>query len=202
MQRTLYFILLSILLGVSCKPNASSSKVSAEEAALAEEQTTQPSAPTLAEIPADAPRLSNQAYDYQVFLPLFPPILSYSGLQTSSGENYRMGAGVVATATGSYSHQDRRFSVVIHDVGNNQELLTDLAKWSGTLANEDTEAEYAKTWLWDNKHPALTTYNKPRRMGSISVILHNRFVVDISGRNIELADLDKALQDMRLERLK
>ncbi len=201
MRYNLYFILLSVLFGASCKPNAPT-KVSAEAEPATEAQTTQSSAPALAEIPADAPRLGNQAYDYQVLLPLFPPIVSHAGLQTSSGENYRMGAGVVATATGSYSYQDRRFSVVIHDVGSNQELLADLAKWSGTVVNEDMETEYTKTWLWDNKHPALTTYDKPRRVGSISVILYNRFVVDISGRNIELADLDKALQDMHLERLK
>ncbi len=201
MRRALPLLALYTLFTISCKPTPAS-KAQMEQEPANPTQTEQPAAPALAEIPAEAPRLSNQAYDYQVFLPLFPQIVSYSGLQTSSGENYRMGAGIVATATGSYSHQDRRFSVVIHDVGNNQELLADLAKWNGTVANEDTETQYAKTWLWDNKHPAVTTYDKPRRMGSISVILHNRFVVDISGRNIELADLDKALQDMHLERLK
>ncbi len=200
MKNYLIWIALGAIVMANCaNPPAKGQEETVEnESAASSPQMTEPALP---EIAADAPRLSNNAYDYTVFLPLFPEILSFSGRQNTGGENYKMGAGFVASASASYSHNDRRFSVTIHDVGNNPELISDMAKWSTFTVDEDTESEFQKSYIIDG-NPAFKHYDKQRRAGSINIVYKGRFVVDITGRNIEMADLDKALDDLHIERLK
>ena len=200
MKFQLSFAVLYLLMISACAPNPSGNDASDMENEPAPADTSPP-APVLATIPADAGRLSSNAYDYQVFIPLFPEILSYTGKQTTGGENYKMGAGMIATATASYSHNDRRFNVTIHDVGDNTELITDIAKWNSFTANEDNEEEIQKNFTVNN-NPAFLHFDKTRKSGSLSVITYSRFIIDITGRNIKPDDLDLALDNLKIERFK
>ncbi len=200
MKFHLLFAVLCLILISACAPNPSGNEASDKENETAT-ANTEPPAPVLATIPADAGRLSSNAYDYQVLIPLFPEILSYTGKQTTGGENYKMGAGMIATATASYSHNDRRFNVTIHDVGDNTELITDIAKWNSFTTNEENEEEIHKNFTVNN-NPAFIHYNKMQRSGSLSVITQSRFIIDISGRNIKPDDLDLALDNLKIERYK
>lgn len=198
MKFQLPFVAFCLVIASACAPNPSE-KDASEKENTTQPANTEPPAPVLATIPPDAGRLSNNAYDYQVLIPLFPEILSFTGKQYTSGENYKMGAGMVATATASYSHNDRRFNVTIHDVGDNTELLTDIAKWNSFTTNEENEEEIHKNFTIDN-NPAFLHYNKKQRSGSMSIIVGSRFIIDISGRNVETKDLDLAMANLQIDR--
>lgn len=201
MKILLQFTVFSFLLLSTCAQNPAVDEAAEKPDKDEAQAAVEPPAPPLPTIPADAARLPGNAYDYNVLIPLFPEILSFTGKQTTGGENYKMGAGMVATATASYSHNDRRFNVTIHDVGDNTELLSDIAKWNSFTANEDNEEGIHKN-LKINDNPAFIHYDKTRKSGSISMIQGGRFIIDISGRNIKPEDLDLALDNLKVERFK
>jgi len=155
----------------------------------------------LVDIDTSATRIGNNAYDFSALVPLFPDIIAGTGRQTAAGENYKMAGGMVSSASASYSVQDRRFSVTIQDVGTNADVIPILAKWSTMAMNGDDENEIVRSSLFLNQ-PAFVHYNKASRAGSFSTIYSNRFVVDITGRNVELSELEKAMEDLRIDRLK
>jgi hypothetical protein len=155
----------------------------------------------LVDMDTSATRIGNNAYDFSALVPLFPDIIAGTGRQTAAGENYKMAGGMVSSASASYSVQDRRFSVSIQDVGDYADVIPQLAKWSTMAMNGDDENEIVRSSLFLNQ-PAFIHYNKASRAGSYSVIYSNRFVVDITGRNVELAELEKAMEDLRIDRLK
>ena len=194
----------ALMLGACANsPSQANDDAAAENATDAEMMNTpgfKPPAP-LQYLADDAPRLENGAYEFTALLPLFPDIIAGTGKQTSSGENYKMGAAFVASATASYSLNDRRFSVSINDAGNEMESILTLAKWSNFALDEETESEIQRTMLIQNQ-PAFLHYDKPRRAGSLSIVHKGRFVIDISGRNVEIAELESALADLHIERLK
>lgn len=159
-----------------------------------------PPAP-LVDIAPDALRTDNNAYDFSALVPLFPDIIAGTGRQTAAGENYKMAGGMISSASASYSLQDRRFSVSIQDVGDNAGVIPQLAKWSSMALNLEEDGEIQRSSLFLNQ-PAFLHYKKSSRSGSYSVIYSNRFVVDITGRNVELAELEKAMEDLRIDRLK
>lgn len=159
-----------------------------------------PPAP-LVDIDTSAARIGNNAYDFSALVPLFPDIIAGTGRQTVAGENYKMAGGMVSSASASYSVQDRRFSVSIQDVGDLADVIPQLAKWSTMAMDGDDENELMRSSLYLNQ-PAFIHYNKSSRSGSYSVIYSNRFVVDITGRNVELAELEKAMEDLKIDRLK
>jgi hypothetical protein len=200
MKIHLYLFVFGFLFLSACMPNQTVENTT-EQKNQSVASAPAPEEPILPNIPADAARLSSNAYDYNVLVPLFPEILSYTGKQTTGGENYKMGGGMVATATASYSHNDRRFNVTIHDVGNNTALLNDIAKWNSFTANEDNAEGIHKNFEI-NRNPAFIHFDKASKTGSISMIHNSRFIIDISGRNINPEDLDLALDQLKVERLK
>ncbi len=200
----LFFCCATLLLLSGCANPSSQSNEAAEAEDTIDARgadTSAATAPALQTIADDAPRLANNAYDYTVLLPLFPEIIAGTGRQTTGGENYKLGAAPVGSANASYSLQDRRFSVSIHDAGDQTESLATLAKWSNFVIDEETETEIQRSTLIQNQ-PALFHYDKSRRSGSLSLVHKGRFVIDITGRNIDMAELEKALADLHIERLK
>lgn len=149
-------------------------------------------------IPVNALRLESNAYDHSVLLPLFPPTLAGMQRNTLNGESYIMGAGLVAALSAAYSAQDRRISVSLHDVGDQAEILSVLADWT-VLPEEENPAVEQRSFLYKGQ-PALIRYG-PGRMGTFNVLWNNRFVIGIAGRNIGTAELEKAMDELKIERL-
>ncbi|MBX2927310.1 MAG: hypothetical protein KF852_05695 [Saprospiraceae bacterium] len=168
-----------------------------EEPTAAQPIANQPVEPYY--IPANALRLKSNAYDHTVLLPLFPPALAGMQRNTLNGESYTMGAGLVAALSAAYSTQDRRLSVSLHDVGDQAEILSVLADWTA-LPEEENPAVERRSFLYKGQ-PALIRYG-PGRMGTFNVLWNNRFVISIAGRNIGIADLERAMDELQIERLK
>jgi hypothetical protein len=151
-------------------------------------------------IPANALRLESNAYEHSVLLPFFPRLLAGMQRHTLNGESYIMGAGLVSALSASYSAQDHRLSVTLHDVGDHPEVLAALADWTELPEDEKSEDVVHRSFLY-KEQPALIRYG-PGRMGTFNVLCNNRFVVGISGRNVGIAQLEKAMDDLQIERLK
>ncbi|HRD82544.1 MAG: hypothetical protein IAE84_08810 [Saprospiraceae bacterium] len=204
MKNLVLLMFSAVLLVAGCVNDKTSKSDSeaADTAAVTNDPNVKfvPPAP-LVDIDTSAARIGNGAYDFNALVPLFPDIIAGTGRQTANGENYKMAGGMISSASASYNVQDRRFSVAIQDVGDNADVIPQLAKWSTMAMNGDDENEVMRSTLYLNQ-PAFIHYNKASRSGSYSVIYSNRFVVDITGRNVELAELEKAMEDLRIDRLK
>lgn len=195
-------MLYALCLLSGCANSSSGEKTDRNVLAQEETTITQPLADEPLEpyfIPANALRLESNAYDHTVLLPLFPPALAGMQRNTLNGESYTMGAGLVAALSAAYSAQDRRISVSLHDVGDQAEILPVLADWTA-LPEEENPAVERRSFLYKGQ-PALIRYG-PGKMGTFNVLWNNRFVISIAGRNIGIAELEKAMDDLQIERLK
>lgn len=204
MKISLLSYLLPVLLLSACVGNApedqavdTSKDVQAVSAAETEEYH---------EIDEDVERLSSEAYDYRVLLPLFPKKIAGAERQVVSGENYLYEKTMISTTSGSYSDEDRRFSIVIQDAGKNTNAVADMTRWSSASAYDDAAAQDQSEEMHVSKlidgQPAYINYDPQQRRGSISWLKNYRFIVDISARNVSFEDLEKALLDLKLSRLK
>lgn len=195
----LLFVCLMLAGCIRDKSTHSDESQPPQEALHTEVQYSQPEA--LHNMDTNAVRIGNNAYDFSALVPLFPDIIAGASRQSAHGENFKMAEDVISSATASYSVRDRRFSVSIQDVGDTPGLIPQLAKWHTTSIALDDEIEIQRSGTFLNQ-PAFIQYNKSSRSGTYSVIYFSRFVVDIAGRNVELADLEKAMEDLRIDRLK
>jgi hypothetical protein len=204
MKISLLSLLLPVILLSACAGNAPEDQ--ADDTAKDVPAVSTSETEEYHEIDEDVERLSSEAYDYRVLLPLFPKKIAGAERQVVSGENYLYEKTMISTTSGSYSDEDRRFSIVIQDAGKNTNAVADMTRWSSASAYDDAAAQDQSEEMHVAKliegQPAYIHYEPQQRRGSISWLKNYRFIVDISARNVAFEDLEKALLDLKLSRLK
>jgi hypothetical protein len=204
MKASVHLIIFPILLFSACVSNEKDTQ--AIQNAPLENPAATAETEIYHDIDTDVERLSSEAYDYRVLLPLFPKKIAGAERQVVSGENYLYEKTMIATSSASYSDEDRRFSVVIQDAGKNTNAVADMTRWSSASAYDDAASQDQSEELHVSKlidgQPAYINYDAQQRRGSISWLKNYRFIVDISARNVAFEDLEKALLDLKLSRLK
>lgn len=126
-----------------------------------------------------------------------------SGMNRISSEGERSGWGgfKVSTANGEYEDGDKRMEISIVDAGGMMGLAkVGLAAWAQTEVDRETQDGYERTTTIDG-YRAYEKYNNKTEDGQISVIVNERFIVNIEGRNISARDLKSALGKLNLKKL-
>ncbi|MFK7934329.1 MAG: hypothetical protein AB8G22_12525 [Saprospiraceae bacterium] len=106
----------------------------------------------------------------------------------------------IAQAEGKYRDGDKRADVSIVDVGGIGLALRSMANWSQMEIDNESDDGYERTTEIDG-YPALVKWNDRNQRGEIAVLVNNRFIVSIKGRNIDMDDLEDALDDIDLDDL-
>jgi len=106
----------------------------------------------------------------------------------------------IAQAEGKYRDGDKRADVSIVDVGGIGLALRSMANWSQMEIDNESDDGYERTTEIDG-YPALVKWNDRNQRGEIAVLVNNRFIVSIKGRNIDMDDLEEALDDIDLDDL-
>jgi len=75
-----------------------------------------------------------------------------------------------------------------------------MAAWANASIDSDTNEGYQKTIDYEG-YKAFEEFNEKRKSGSFSVLVENRFVVTVSGRNIDMDDLKEAIEDLNVKKL-
>ena len=97
----------------------------------------------------------------------------------------------ISTATAEYKDDDQRMEVNIVDVGGIGAAVTSMASWSLLEMDRESEYEYERTTTIDG-HKAFEKYNKKSQNGELSMLIDDRFIVNIKGWNVSEKDITKA----------
>lgn len=106
----------------------------------------------------------------------------------------------VATAEGKYRDGDKRADVTIVDIGGMGLAVMQYAQWSKFEVDSESDDGYERTTEIDG-HKALVKWNSKSQRGEINVLVNDRFVVTIKGRNMDMDDLEDALDEIDLDDL-
>jgi hypothetical protein len=120
--------------------------------------------------------------------------------EASSEKNAIMGFGI-STAEGVYKNESgERINITITDVAGTQIALLGVAAWSMASIDKETENSYEKTTEYKG-HKAFEKYNSANKNGEISVLIANRYIVSISGDNVDMDKIKATLNDIDLDKL-
>jgi hypothetical protein len=129
---------------------------------------------------------------------------SLPGFKRTSATGEKAGAMgmVVSHADGEYSGEGgAHLSVKITDIGNvTGPLGLGLAGWAMVEVDRETETGYEKsTVLGGNK--AFEKYDSRSKHGEVNILVGNRFVVEVKGRDVKMDDMKGVAGKLDLAKL-
>jgi len=127
---------------------------------------------------------------------------SVAGMERTEAEGQKSGAMgmTISTAEGRYEDGNRRLQVNLADAGGIPMAMMGLAAWTNADIERETDDEYERTTMFKG-FKAFERYNYKNKEGQISIVVAERFIVNIEGDNIEESDLKNALDAMNLDQL-
>ncbi len=140
--------------------------------------------------------------DFRELKALLPDNLPGMKRTNASGERTSAFGIRVANAEASYEDdQGRSIDITITDMGS-MSGLTALAAygWAAAEFDRETDSGYERTTTY-NGHRAYEKYDTGDKSGQIQVLVAGRFVVEVSGSNVDMKDLKAALAKIDLGRL-
>jgi hypothetical protein len=120
--------------------------------------------------------------------------------EASSEKSAAMGFGV-STAKGTYKNDaGERIEVSILDCAGTGMAMMGLAAWSMASIDKETENGYEKTTEYEG-HKAFEKYNTQNEDGEIAVLVANRYIVQVEGRNVAIDKIKSVLSSIDLDKL-
>jgi hypothetical protein len=120
--------------------------------------------------------------------------------EASSEKTSAMGFGV-STAKADYRDDNgQNIDVEIVDVAGMGVALMGMAAWSMASIDKETEHGYEKTTEYQG-HKAFEKYNTDSKDGEISVIVANRYIVNVRGNGVGIDKIKAVLDDVDLSKL-
>ncbi len=119
--------------------------------------------------------------------------------EASSEKTAAMGFGI-STATGRYGNGDEQIKITITDVAGTGIALMGMAAWSMASIDKETDNGYEKTTEYKD-HKAYEKYNTSSKDGEISILVANRYIVQVEGNNVSMDKIKSVLDDIDLGKL-
>ncbi len=149
---------------------------------------------------SDGELKAGEVVSYQSLKELMPDDLLGMKRTKLEGQKSGMQGMNIATATAEYREEDKKIKVAIIDVGGSSIALAGLAMWANMEFERDSDEGYERTTKIDG-HKAFEQYDKNKQSGQVSVLLENRFILNVEGDHISEKELRKALDDIGLRKL-
>ncbi|MBK7869830.1 MAG: hypothetical protein IPJ74_03635 [Saprospiraceae bacterium] len=143
---------------------------------------------------------AKEVVSYQSLKDLMPNSLLGMKRTNIEGQKSGMQGLSISTATAEYEEGEKELDVSIVDAGGSTLTLAGLAMWANMEFERESDDGYERTTKIDG-HKAFEQYDKKNKSGQLSVLVDNRFVVNIEGENISENDLRKALNDISLRKI-
>jgi hypothetical protein len=119
--------------------------------------------------------------------------------EASSEKVGAMGVGI-SQAEGIYKGDgDERITVTIMDFAGSVGALAGAA-WTMVEIDKETENGYERNTKYKGRK-ALEQYDNTRKDGEIKVMVGNRFMVEVKGRNVSIDKITATLDDIDLDKL-
>jgi hypothetical protein len=140
--------------------------------------------------------------DFRELKKILPERLAGMNRSSIEGEKTGMGGFKYSIAKAQYQEDKVRLDVSIVDGAGFAGVVTGMAAWSLIDVDRETETGYERTTTIDG-YKAFETYDSKKQEGQISIVVEDRFIVNIEGDNLKSdKDLRKALDGLDLKKLK
>ncbi len=106
-----------------------------------------------------------------------------------------------STAKAVYEADKAKLEVKIVDIAGIGKLASKMADWSTLDIDKESKNGYERTTTIDG-HKAYEKYDARRQKGKVAMIIDDRFIVDIEGRNVTEDQLRDAIEDINVRKLK
>lgn len=128
---------------------------------------------------------------------------STAGLERTEATGEKNGAMgfSVSQAQAKYGKDDATMEVEIMDTGGVGGMaMMGMAAWAMADVDKETSTGYEKTTRIDGMK-AFEKYDNEQKDGEVNVIVGDRFIVNVKGRNVSMDQIKDALSDMDLSKL-
>lgn len=139
--------------------------------------------------------------DFRSLKELLPADAAGLARTEATGEkNGAMGFSI-SQAQGKYEKDDARIEVEIMDTGGVGGMaMMGMAAWAMADVDKETKSGYEKTTRI-NGMKAYEKYDNDSKDGEVNVIVGDRFVVNVKGRNVTMDQIKDTLDDLNLNKL-
>jgi len=143
---------------------------------------------------------TTEVIDFRVLKALLPEQLIGMERVAHAGEKAGAMGFVVSNAEAEYEDGDRRLEVKIVDTGGIMGLTMGMAAWATVEVDRENQDGFERTTTIDG-HKAFESYNSNNRSGELNLLVSDRIVVTLEGRNLESDALRSALEQLDLDSL-
>ena len=141
-----------------------------------------------------------EVVDFRKLKELLPEELAGMDRISHSGEKAGMFGMNMSTATAEYRGDDQELEVTFVDFAGMSAALSGLAGWATMEMDRETDSGYERTTMIDG-YKAFEKYDKSSKSVEVSLLVENRFIVTVNGRNIEEKTMAKAIDQLGLKQL-
>lgn len=132
---------------------------------------------------------------------LMPSSLGNMEQTDNSGQTSGVLGMKISTAKAIYEEGNAKLEIKITDVAGIGKLASKVADWSNVDIDKESKDGYERTTTIDG-YKAYEKYDARRKKGKIAMIVDERLIVDIEGRNITEDQLKDALDEISIRKLK
>ncbi len=141
-----------------------------------------------------------EVVDFRELRDLLPERLAGMKRASTSGEKTGAMGFNVSTAEATYEDGDSRLEVKITDAAGVGMALLGLAAWSTVEIDRESDDGYERTTLIEG-HKGFEKYDRNTRRGELSLIVAERFIVNIEGRDVDEKVFRNAVKKLNLGKL-
>ena len=126
-----------------------------------------------------------------------------SGMERTDLEGEQQGAMGMAISRVKATYDDgsdAQIDVKLIDIGGVAGFQMLGYGWAQTEVDRETETEFERTGSFDG-HRSREMYNSDRQMGEMQVLVSDRFIVEVEGRNVDMSALEQAMESTDLQQL-
>ena len=139
--------------------------------------------------------------DFRQLKDLLPE--SAAGLERTEATGEKTGTMgfTISQAEAKYQKDDANVEVQILDTGGVGGMaMMGLAAWTMAEVDKETASGYEKTTRL-NGYKAFEKYDNSRQDGELNLIVGDRYIVNVKGRNVSMEQLKGTLDDLDLDKL-
>lgn len=190
MKKLLTGLLIIILIAtLSCKKAEEGKKPSTEEAAISKTEEKAEETKSTLESSKEAEKTSEKvtAIDFQILEEWLPEREGWTKSNVK-GQQFSYGEGKTSVAEADYTSGETSVYLQILDSARISWTMGQFLQMvqMGFSAKDDTH--YVKTIKVSN-YPALEEYNYQRREGQLQVLIKDRYLITVRGKNLDNTDI-------------
>lgn len=143
---------------------------------------------------------AKEVVDYQSLKDFMPSsIIGMKRTELSGQKSGAMGQNL-STAEARYEEGNKSLQISVIDAGGSALVLAGLAMWADMDMSQESDEGYERTTKIEG-YKAFEQYNNRDQSGQVSVLIEDRFIVNVEGDNISDKDLKRAMDKLDLKKL-